>query len=591
VTNPSLTEDEVALADAAVRDLFFTPEGRANPYPHYHRLREVAPVFRSTDLNAWLLTRYDDCKGALRDPRLEKHFVERLDARAPGWRARASLVWASEVLLNLDGPAHARLRRLVVREFTPRIVEGIRPRVEQMTDDLLDAMEQGGAGELMAEFAFKLPIAVIGTLLGVPPEDRPQFRELTQALTGVFELTATRAMLDAADAAVQECYAYFDRLIDARRADPQDDLLSRLVLADASEGLAEGEADRLTNAELQALSSLLFLAGFETTTNLIGNGVISLLAQPEQMDVLRAQPELSVNVADELLRHDGTIQLVGRHATTDIAFGDVTVPAGEGVLILIGAANRDPQRFADPDRIDFTRTKVQPLSFGGGVHFCLGAPLARMETEVVFRKLAQRFAAFELATDLPGHQDRLTLRAPTTVTLRLPNRPVGAAPVALSARPAGDDRAWRAEYRRQLDGGANTVDDAERAARVALLGRVPLFRSCSAEALARIADTAYPLSFDVGEHLCVEGDEAPDLYVIAAGEAEVVMGGRPIATAGADDVVGERGLLLGTTRAATVTATSHLVAYAISRERLGEVLDSSPGLTEAMIAFVRARYD
>ena len=582
--NPEVAE----AGEAAVQQLFFTPEGRAYPYPHYHRLRELAPVYYSEQLQTWLLTGYEDCKAALRDPRLEKHFVERLDQRAPGWRARPSLVWASEVLLNLDGPAHARLRRLVVREFTPRIVEGIRPRVEQLVDELIDAMVDEHVGELMEEFAFKLPITVIGTLLGVPPEDRPQFRDLTQALTGVFELTATRGMLDAADAAVVACYAYFDRLIDSRRADPQDDLLSRLILLDASEDLEAGETDRLTNGELNALSSLLFLAGFETTTNLIGNGVISLLSQPDQMDVLRAQPELSVNVADELLRHDGTIQLVGRYATTDVVFSNVTIPAGNGILVMLGAANRDPARYPEPDRIDFTRTKVQPLSFGGGVHFCLGAPLARMEVEVVFRKLAQRFPSFELTSELPGHRDRLTLRAPSSVPLKLPTRVRSPAPLA--ARPAGDDQAWRAEYRRQMDEATPLVDDSERSARQSLLRRVPFFRPCSSRELARLAETAYPLAFDPGDHLCIEGADAPDCYVIATGEAEVVMGGRRIATVGADDVVGERGLLLGAPRAATVTATSHMITYAISRERLQEVLADSPELVAAMVDSVTRRY-
>jgi cytochrome P450 len=575
-------------AEAVVRDLFLTPEGRAYPYPHYHRLREAAPVYRSEQLQVWLLTRYDDCRAALRDPRLQKHFVERLDQRAPGWRSRPSLVWASKVLLNLDGPEHARLRRLAVREFTPRIVEGIRPTVEVMVDDLLDTMERDDVGELMEAFAFKLPISVIGTLLGVPAEDRPQFRELVQALTGVFELTATRAMLDAADVAVQQCNAYFEQLIETRRADPRDDLLSRLIVADASAEAEDGEADRLTNDELNAMCSLLFLAGFETTTNLIGNGVISLLAQPEQMDVLRAQPELSVHVADELLRHDGTVQLAARYATADVVFGDVTIPAGDGVLVLLGAGNRDPERFADPDKIDFTRPKLQPLSFGGGVHFCLGAPLARMEVEVVFRKLAQRFATFELSDELPAHRDRLTLRAPSTVPLKLPSRPgLGA---GMAARPAGDDADWRAEYRRQIEADAAPADPTERLARLALLRRVPLFAPCSAADLARLADTAYPLAFDPGDTLCVEGADAPDCYVIATGEAEVEMSGRRVATVGADDVVGERGLLLDLPRAATVRATSHMVTYAISRDRLREVLDASPELADAMVASVTARY-
>ena len=282
-------EGDVA-AEAVVRELFFTPEGRADPYPRYHRLRELAPVFRSETLQSWLLTRYDDCRAALRDPRLEKHFAESLDVRAPGWRSRPGLEWSARTMLNLDGPAHTRLRRLVVREFTPRTVETLRPQVEGMVDALLDAIVEHGVGELMDELAFRLPIAVVGTLLGVPAEDRPQFRELTQALTAVFELGATRDMLDAADTAVLQCNAYFDALIEERRARPADDLLSRLLVQDANEDAATDQPDRLTNEELNTLSALLFLAGFETTTNLIGNGMISLLSQPDQMDALRSRP-------------------------------------------------------------------------------------------------------------------------------------------------------------------------------------------------------------------------------------------------------------------------------------------------------------
>lgn len=575
-------------AEAVVRELFLTPEGRANPYPLYHQLRELEPVFFSETLQTWILTRYEDCKGALRDPRLQKHFTESLDVRAPGWRSRPILQWASRLLLNLDSPEHTRLRRLVVREFTPRIVESLRPQVERLVDDLLDSLVQGDVGELMDEFAFVLPISVIGTVLGVPPEDRPQFRELTQALTGVFEVAATPAMLEAADAAVLRCNAYFDALIERRRIEPQDDLLSRLIVLDAREAQADGEADHLTNEELNTLSSLLFLAGFETTTNLIGNGVLSLLSQPEQMDVLRAQPELSTNVADELLRHDGTIQLANRFATVDLKFGDVTVPAGRGVFIMLGAANRDPARYDNPDQIDFTRTQIQPLTFGGGAHFCLGAPLARMETEVVFRKLAQRFSTFEIDGEVSPHRDRLTLRAPSSVRLKMPAMPSSHAP--LTARPAGDDAQWRAAYRLQLDEQPPELDDVERRARIAVLQRVPFFRPCTNDELATLAATAYTISFDPGEQLCVEGAEAPDCYVIATGEANVLMGGTVRGVVGADDVVGERGLVLGAPRAASVTATSHMITYAISRELLQGIFDASPTLADTMRAEILLRY-
>ena len=253
------------------------------------------------------------------------------------------------------------------------------------------------------------------------------------------------------------------------------------------------------------------------------------------------RPELAANVPDELLRHDGTVQLAGRFATTDVVFGETTIPAGESIFVMLGAANRDPDRFPDPDRIDFGREKIQPLAFGGGVHLCLGAPLARLEIEVVFRKLAERFETIELGGELPPHRDRLTLRSPTAVPLKFRSTSSAA---GLAARPSGDDAQWRVDYRRFLDEQPEALDPAERKARIALLKRVPFFRPCSAADLETLAATAYPISFDAGEHLCVEGADTPDCYVIAAGEADIFIAGERVATIGADDVVGERGLLL-----------------------------------------------
>ncbi|MEI8237807.1 MAG: cytochrome P450 [Actinomycetota bacterium] len=581
-------DDRQSAAEDVVRQLFLTSEGRIDPYPHYHRLRALSPVHHSTTLNAWLLTRYADCRAALRDPRLEKHFADTLDVRAPGWRDRESLNWAANVMLNLDGPAHTRLRRLVVREFTTRTVQALRPRVEQTVDELLDNMLEHDAGELMEEFAFKLPISLIGALLGVPAQDRPQFRELTRALTGVFEVTADAAMLDAADAATRRFTEYFDQLIEIKRANPSDDLLSRLVLQDAVQDVEDGEADRLTNDELCRLASLLFVAGFETTTNLIGSGFLSLLAQPEQMEAIRNHPELAENVADELIRHDASFQLTTRYATADVTFDDVTIPAGDAIYVLLAAANRDPEQFPEPDRVDITRENARALSFGGGVHLCLGAPLAGLELEIVFQKLAQRFATIELG-EVPPFHDRLSFRAPAAVPLKL--RVAPSSTVSLAARPDGDDTQWREDYRRQMDEQGVDVTAEELAARVALLQRVPFFRPCSPDDLAMLARTAYPISFDPGEALTVSGHESPDCYIIAAGEADVVIDGRLVRTVTADDVVGERGLILGERRSADVTATTHMITYAVSRDLLQKVLDESPEVLAFMQAQVKRRYD
>src|SRR6266540_3538373 len=229
-TNQTRTAVLLPEAESIAVALLRTTEGRSHPYPLYHRLRELAPVHHSETAKGWMLTRYEDCKAALRDPRFEKRYEEALDARSRHWRDRPALVWAGTTLLNLDGPIHARLRRHVFRWFTRGSVEGFRPMVETLTDTLLDDLAGSGGGDLMERVAFRLPIAVIGELLGVPKEDLPPFRQRTLALTAAFELGVTREMLDAADAAAVECVAYFNDLIAEKRAQPPaDDLISRLV--------------------------------------------------------------------------------------------------------------------------------------------------------------------------------------------------------------------------------------------------------------------------------------------------------------------------------------------------------------------------
>jgi hypothetical protein len=367
----------------------------------------------------------------------------------------------------------------------------------------------------------------------------------------------------------------------------------------------EDDGDHLTDDELVVLASLLFLAGFETTTNLIGNGVFGLLRQPDQIDLLRQDPELFGELPDELLRFDGTVQMAARFSKDDIQFGDTTIPEGQNVFMIVGAGNHDPARYAEPDRLDVTRKQVKPLTFGGGVHFCIGAALARLEIEVFFRRLFTRFGTIELDRE-PEFRDRLTLRGLPSLELILresaaPARHVDVSPAVdpvpapantssdatLPPRPSGDDRAWRAKYRSLRE---ETTDPAELSATVELLGRVPLFRGCKPEELQDLAASAYPISFERGDKLCVEGADAPECYVIAEGQAECTIGGDVVAVVGQDDVVGELGPLRGQARAATVTATTHMVTYAISREELARLVQRSPSAAAAMEEELRRRY-
>ena len=406
-------------------------------------------------------------------------------------------------------------------------------------------------------------------------------------------------------------------MIEAKRARPGSDLLTRLVSA------PDGD-DGLTAEEVGTLALLLFAAGFETTTNLIGNATVGLLAQPEQMDVLRSRPELFATLPDELLRYDGTVQITARLAAEPVELDGVVIAAGDPVFPLLGAANRDPARFVDPDRLDVTRSDVRPLTFGGGLHFCLGAALARVETEIVFRKLLERFATIELAGEAP-FRDRLTLRGPAQVPVTVVEAarhggaavpgtslggvadgpvagppPVRRAPSiahrrddtgAMAARPLGgaDESGWRAEFRARLEA-RPPASAGELASVAALLSRVPLFGGCTVDELEDVAATAYPLAFDAGEMLCAEGAASPECYVIAEGTASVVIDGTQVATVGADDVVGERGPLLDAPRTATVTALSHMITYSISRDRLRRLMQESPAALAGMDAALRRRF-
>jgi cytochrome P450 len=404
--------------DGVFDKLFLTPEGRANPYPLYHQLRETAPVHRAK-LGMWLLSRYDDCWAAMRDPRLGKDYAPQIEQRfGPDWRRHPSLTAGEHSMLNTSGPEHTRLRKLVTRSFTPRMIDNLKPTIEQVVNQLLDPVADAGGGNILEAVGFPLPVTIIGEMLGVPEADRQRFRELVGDLVAIFEMQPTDEQMAAADAAQLVIRDYFLKLIAEKRRTPGDDLLSNLATVEVG-------GDRLSDDELVTLASLLFAAGFETTTNLFGNGLFGLLRTPDQLALLRRDASLFTNLPDELLRYDGTAQLVNRVTEAAVEVGGVTIPAGEQVFTLLGAGNHDPARFPNPDQLDVTRTDIQPLSFGGGVHFCLGAALARAEIEITFRTLLQRFDHIELAGDEPRFEDRLTLRGLTA--LNVSNRARGRA--------------------------------------------------------------------------------------------------------------------------------------------------------------------
>jgi cytochrome P450 len=363
-----------------------TPAGRADPYPYYARLHELGEAVRLGP-GAVMVVGYEAISAVLRDPGFRPGDEAAWDQSFPGWRTQPVFVQGADWLLNIHGAKHARIRGLISRAFTARRVAGLQPAVEAMADDLLDAMADRGADgsavEFMHDFAYLLPVTVICELIGIPAADRDSFRPIARDLAGVFELTDP-ADMPAINAAAVELLAYFTGLARLRRADPRDDLISDLLaISDTADG-------RLTDAELLHNMTLLLVAGFETTTNLLGNGLQVVLWQPAVGEAVRDGSVPAAAFVEEALRFDSPVQLTSRLAY-ETKVGGVAVADGDEVMTVLGAGNRDPRRFAEPDTFNPLRSDGGALSFGGGAHFCIGAALARLEAGVAFPRLLRRF--------------------------------------------------------------------------------------------------------------------------------------------------------------------------------------------------------
>ncbi len=377
----------------------------ADPYSFYRRLREEAPVFR-TGQGFWLLSRHDDVASSLRDKRFGKDFAGTMRRRygedVMGEPAMANL---SHMMLVVDPPDHTRLRGLVAKAFTARRIADMRPRIRQLVDQQLDRVADKGAMDVILDLAHRLPVIVICDMLGIPEEHRGAFLAGSNVGGRILDPVAmTREELDRANLATGMASTYFDQLCDLRRREPRDDLTTELVRA-------EEAGDRLTPAELRANIGLLFGAGHETTTNLIGNGLLALHRAPEQWQRLKDDPSLVAGAVEELLRFDSSVQMTARVTNEEVEMAGVTLPAGSAVIMLLGSANRDPAHYPDPDRLDVGRQNVRPISFGGGIHHCLGAQLARLEAELVFTALIERLPTLELPDrDRPDWRRNFTLR-------------------------------------------------------------------------------------------------------------------------------------------------------------------------------------
>ncbi|WP_331744575.1 cytochrome P450 [Kitasatospora sp. NBC_01300] len=366
----------------------YTPEARRDPYPFYARMRRESPVHRSAQ-GIWYLTRYADIDAALGDLRLSNdrdRMTRALSGLGGNLKALSRLTdRLGRVMTNTDPPDHARLRKLVNRAFTARRVEALRDGIQAVVDDLIDrAVAQGPAMDFIEAVASPLPLAVACELFGIPPEDRPQVKTWFRRIGNL------AADIEQAEAAVDQYEEYLSRLIRQRREDPGDDLISALVTTQATD-------DRLTDSELLSTCFVLITAGDETTANLIGNSTLALLRHPDQLARLREDPALIRTAVEELARYDTPTQAIVRVVAQDVEIGGRTLREGELVYLFLSAANRDEERFEDPDRLDLARTRNRHLTFGTGPHFCLGGPLAKLQTELAVGTLVRRLPRLGLA--------------------------------------------------------------------------------------------------------------------------------------------------------------------------------------------------
>jgi hypothetical protein len=383
-----------------------------DPYPLFRRLQERDPIHRSRLVGGVVLSRYRHVVEVLRDPR----FLADDNKLALAQKQRQQFIKDGIVeseedfspsMLRSDPPDHTRLRGIVSKAFTPRAIEALRPRIETIVEELLDAVAGEGEMDVIRDLAYPLPVIVIAEMLGVPAEDREQFKRWSDEAVASFGAISVEGMRRSLNA-FKQLRAYFERVVEERRREPREDLLTALVVA-------EQEGDKLTMDEVYSTCILLLVAGNETTTNLIGNGLLALLRQPDQLDLLRDDPSLMESAIEELLRYDSPVQATSRFALEDVELDGHVLKGGQQAIVLLGAANRDPEQFDRPDEVDITRKDNRHVAFGHGIHYCLGAPLARLEAPAAFHALLERFPNLRLADKRPEPGDNIILRGLKTL--------------------------------------------------------------------------------------------------------------------------------------------------------------------------------
>jgi cytochrome P450 len=390
----------------------FLPAFHRDPYPFYRRLREADPVHWNPP-GIWVLTRHADAVAMLRHPRMSSDF--RNSDLYEAFRQMQGIDPSTErtpSMLFRDPPDHTRLRGLVTKAFTAKRIEDMRPTMQTIVDDLLDAALERGDVDLVADLAYPLPVKVICDMLGVPEQDHGRFHVWSKDLVATLDPMVGPEAMNRAMVSGMAFDEYFLDLIAKRRRDPRGDLLTAMISA-------EEEGGRLSEEELLTQLVLLLVAGHETTVNLISNGTLALLQHPDQLDRLRNDPGLLKPGVEELLRYYPPVQLTGRIALQDMEFGGIAVRRGQQVVALVGAANRDPEQFVEPDRLELSREPNRHIAFGGGIHHCLGSALARAEGQVAIGTLVRRAGSMELMTDEPVWKETITLRGLASLPLRL----------------------------------------------------------------------------------------------------------------------------------------------------------------------------
>ncbi|MGD0291434.1 MAG: cytochrome P450 [Candidatus Binataceae bacterium] len=385
----------------------FAPEVKQDPYPYYARLRNHNPVYWVESLQSWAVSRYEDVAYICKNTQLFSSAPI-----IPAILGELNPVPEVKWLISTDPPAHMPLRKLVNKAFTPRMVAGLEPRIKQIAAQLLDRIEDGGDFDLVRDFSTPLPVMVIAEMLGVESERYRDFKQWSDDLLRMTGGAVAPAELERLRASVADLSRYFEQVIEERRRNPKEDLITALVRA-------EEERQALTAREVLAMCLLLLIGGNETTTNLLGNTVITLLSHPAQLAQVRADLSIVPQMIEEMLRYLSPVQAIFRLATTDAEIAGSTIPAGSRVLILYGSANRDERQFPDPDTFDLARNPQDHLGFGFGIHYCLGAPLARLEASVAMDALLRRFPRIQLREPRPTWVDSFVVRGPKILPLEL----------------------------------------------------------------------------------------------------------------------------------------------------------------------------